>query len=915
MATASVGYATLQIIPSMQGVDAAITKSLAGSSAATAAGASLGKDVEKGIGAKSIGQNSGKALAVGIGATFAAGLGAFKLGETFDAAFDEIRVGTGATGTALEGLQDDFRAVFKAVPAGAADVGTAIADLNTRLGRTGEPLQFLAEQFLDLSRITGTDLASNIEQVTRVFGDWNIAGAEQAIAMDKLYRAAQASGIGLDQLQTSVVQFGAPLRNLGFGFDEAVSLLAQFDKAGVNTETAFAGLKVGVGTLAKAGEDVPTTFRRIVDEITALGPGSEATAKAIQLFGQRAGPDLADAIAGGKFEIDAMVDAVTNGSDTISTAAADTEDFAEKWKRLVNGVLVALEPAASAVFEGIGAAVEGLTPFITSVSEKFAVFVDFLKRNPGVAKGLAIGLAAIATALGGIAVAAKVIGIIKGLGAAFTAVRTAVLAFNTALLANPIFLIIAGIVALGVAIFAAYKRFEGFRKVVDAVGRFLRDSFLKVLDFVKNWWATNGPKVIATAKAMWEGIKTGAQAAWRVIQRVAKFLAGVFTNVVIPAFNAAWKAIQGIWNAISAVIVWAWQNVIQPVIEGIGWYITNIAIPQWELLWKGIQAAWNVISEVIGFAWRNVIQPLFDAIGWYIANVALPFWETLWKGIQAAWNVITEVAVWAWQNVLQPLFDAIAAVITNVVLPVWDVLWKGIQAAWNVITEVAVWAWQNVLHPIFQAVGGFITDTLIPAFERGRDIITKAWDLIGKAVSFAWENVIKPVWEALRSGIEAVATFIGDRIDDIIGFFQSVGGRIGDAFSTIADVIREPLRSAFNFVVKAWNNTIGKLSFSIPDIPGLPGRGTKIEMPRLREFHTGGLVPGRPGEEVLIKALAGERVLSPAQTRALDSGPGREGDTFVVNQENHGTDPNDTARRTIDAIKAMTAQRQFIGAA
>jgi len=37
--------------------------------------------------------------------------------------------------------KSDFDAVFGTIPAGAGEVGTAIADLNTRLGLTGKPLQ------------------------------------------------------------------------------------------------------------------------------------------------------------------------------------------------------------------------------------------------------------------------------------------------------------------------------------------------------------------------------------------------------------------------------------------------------------------------------------------------------------------------------------------------------------------------------------------------------------------------------------------------------------------------------------------------------------------------------------------------------------------------------------------------------
>lgn len=313
-------------------------------------------------------QSMGKMTKVGAaafaGLVVAAGAGAgalFKVGASFDTEFDKIRVGTGATGDALGGLEESFKDVARTVPASFGDIGTAIADLNTRTGLTGDDLESLTGQFLNLSRITGTDTKGNIETLTRTFGDWGIATEDQEGALDKLYRAGQASGVGVDVLGQKIVQFGAPLRNLGFSFEESTALMAKFDKEGVNTEGVMSGLKIGVGKLAKAGEDVPETFNRIVGEITKMGPGTEATALAIELFGQRAGPDLADAIAGGKFELAGMLEAIENGEDTINTAAKDTESFGEKWLLFKNKVLVGLEPLATKVFEGVGRAMDKLS--------------------------------------------------------------------------------------------------------------------------------------------------------------------------------------------------------------------------------------------------------------------------------------------------------------------------------------------------------------------------------------------------------------------------------------------------------------------------------------------------------------------------------------------------------------------------
>ncbi len=301
-----------------------------------------------------IGTAAVAAAAVAAAALAGLAIAAVKLGGEFDKAYDTIRVGTGATGEVLDGLKADFKEVVKSVPADFADAGTAVADLNTRLGITGKPLQDLSAQFLDLARITGTEVGVNIDTATRAFGDWNIASDKQSEALDRMFRASQNSGVAVDKLGGQIVQFGAPLRNLGFGFDTSLALLAQFNKTGVNTEAVMAGLKIGIGTMAKAGEDAPETFKRVVSEIEKLGPGAESTGKAIELFGQRAGPDLADAIHGGKFDIDAMYEAIANGEDTITKAADDTESWGEKLKMLKNRALVGIEPLLTGAFTALG---------------------------------------------------------------------------------------------------------------------------------------------------------------------------------------------------------------------------------------------------------------------------------------------------------------------------------------------------------------------------------------------------------------------------------------------------------------------------------------------------------------------------------------------------------------------------------
>jgi len=597
------------------------------------------------------------AAAVGAAAVGAA-VGLFKLGSSFDEQFDKIRVGTGATGDALLGLQDSFNNVLSTVPASFEDAGSAIADLNTRLGLTGKPLEDLAGQFINLSRITGTDVASNVDNLTRTFGDWGVSVDDQAATLDKLYRASQASGIGIDELSQSIVTAGAPLRNLGFNLDESAALLAQFNKTGVNTDTVIAGLKAGVGKLAKAGEDVPETFSRIVDEITAMGPGTEATGLAIELFGQRAGPDMADAIAGGKFAIDDMLAAIQNGEDTINGAAAETASFSEKWLLFKNRVLVGLQPLAMKVFNGVGDAMDTLGPKVEQLIGWFrdklppvvAKVRDLFEKNwPKIRKAIgdvfdwlvANVVPKVTAAFDRIVDGAKgiynffndnrnaLVGVLVAITAGFVAwgVSAAAAAVATLAAAAPFIAVGVAVAAAAGAIGWAYQNVEWFREAIDATGRFLTDTLWPILQDVFGWMKTNVPPILAAVAdaftVVWKFIQDKVLPILKVlVETYIKavityfgFLKDVVMNVVIPALQSMWSFFQDKVLPILKVLV---ETYITAVITYFGFLrdvVMNVVIPALTGMWNFINDKVIPVLQVIGSTISTVATTVGTAVG------------------------------------------------------------------------------------------------------------------------------------------------------------------------------------------------------------------------------------------------------------------------------------------------------------
>lgn len=108
------------------------------------------------------------------------------------------------------------------------------------------------------------------------------------------------------------------------------------------------------------------------------------------------------------------------------------------------------------------------------------------------------------------------------------------------------------------------------------------------------------------------------------------------------------------------------------------------------------------------------------------------------------------------------------------------------------------------------------------------------------------------LWRVAWGGIKSAASAVWD-------WLKQVPGWISSAFSKIAGYIMAPFRTAFNFISDAWNNTIGRLHWSVPSwVPGIGG--ASISVPHLPHFHQGGTVPGSMGSEVLAVLQAGETV-------------------------------------------------------
>ena len=485
----------------------------------------------------------------------AIGTAAIAVGNQFQQAFNTIRVGTGATGDALEALKGDFNAVLSSVPASTADVSKAIADLNTRTGATGPQLQNLSKSVLELSRITGEDLGGVIKQSTRLFGDWGIGIEQQVPTLDSLFKVSQSTGIGVNDLAAKMVQFGGPMRQLGFSFEQASAILGKFEKEGVNTELVMGSLRIALGKMAKEGiKDPSEALTQLTANIKNAGDTGTATAKAIELFGARAGPDMAAAIREGRFEIGALLDQLKNSDETIKKAADASQTLGTRFELLKNKALVAIEPIAIKFAELADKLLTSLVPAFDTLAPIIQSAADWFGQLSPSIQVAVVAVAAIAAAAGPVLL---IIGQLAGAVGSITALfggagaASGILGTAIATLTGPIGIVIAAVAALAVAY---ATNFAGIRDKVNDVVSTIGQLLSKLIGFFKDHASEFGK--------IWEGIKSIVGGVVTAIGHILAALIDVIRvvlKVIQGDWSGAWEALksagQNIWEAIKALIV------------------------------------------------------------------------------------------------------------------------------------------------------------------------------------------------------------------------------------------------------------------------------------------------------------------------------------------------------------------------
>lgn len=549
------------------------------------------------------------------------GVAAWTAGNQVDEAMDTIATKTGATGAVLAGLEGTFKSVFSNVPTDAQAAAGVIGELNTRLEMSGPILEQSSTKLLKMSDLLGGDAPTNAGLFSRVIGDWSVPLGESSALLDKLFVASQKTGVGTDSLMQNVVQFGAPLRNMGFELNDAIALFAKWEKEGVNAELVMGSLRQAAGKFANENKPLKQGLEETMAAIKGAGSNSEALSIAMGVFGARAAGDMSAAIREGRFDIEDLTAAMESAEGSIDKTAKATEDWPEKWKRFSNGLTVSLAPLGGTMMGIAGQAMDMLNSFLAKpevqtfiaetgtviqtmadtaitwlpqVTEWFQKAFGWLDENKGVvAAALAmIGAAVLLFAYSSLAASIPAIG-----------------AFIVA--AWPVVLVL-GLV--GVAAYLLYEAWTnnwgGIQEKLGAVWGWMQGIFSQLQAWLKNelpihltalgiLWET---KFLPKIQAVWAWIDTNLMPLFSALGE----LLGNVLRLALDGLGLAWDRLKGPLGTVSDLVqkylVWSFGN-LRSIIEFLAPYVSgavNWAFSGLTGVIQGVTRAIETLNRALG---------------------------------------------------------------------------------------------------------------------------------------------------------------------------------------------------------------------------------------------------------------------------------------------------------------------------
>ncbi|WVE60677.1 tape measure protein [Enterococcus faecium] len=451
-------------------------------------------------------------------------------------------------------------------------------------------------------------------------------------SMQKLTKGIDGLPTSLDEIVSNTQQLAISTGSLNKGTDTALALNNAFLASGASTADASRGMQQYQQMLAKGTVDMQSW--RTLQETMPIA--MDKVAKSFKNQGVNSVTDLYSALQSGKITFDDFNNRLIELNDGVGgfadLAKKNSAGIKTSFQNIKTAVVKGLANIFKAIDEGmqnagLGSIAENLNKLQGLITNTFNTNITAL---PSVISFLSTLYQIIEPFLPMItAIAAAVVTYQTVMGIATKAVKiytTAQQLMNAVMTANPIGLIITGIILLVGAFIYLWNTSEGFRNfwinLWDSVKNIVSTSVERVRnvwDKFTSWLSETSNNISNNVKQAWNNLKQGT----------------------INLFNNTIQGAKNIWDSFKSWIINLITGAKDNIIQG------------WENLKQGTIDTFNNLVNGAQEAWDNLVNAVSDTVdrvtGWFdnLKNIDLlaagkAIMDSFLEGLQNAWKSVQD---------------------------------------------------------------------------------------------------------------------------------------------------------------------------------------------------------------------------------------------------------------------------------